>query len=92
MKKRYEKPQVAVEKFNFQQSIADNCGHDYNSTLGHPTHGNPSSCAWQLGNGILIWTSTNVGCGEDDIESPDYEFDGACYNAPSGTIKLFASY
>ena len=89
MKKEYCKPDVFVESYRLAQSIADSCGIDPAApgTLGKPTHGNPSVCGWDVG-GLIIWTSNGV-C--NIIADENEEVDGSCYNAPSGSIRLFAS-
>lgn len=90
MKKAYTKPQLFVEDFALTQTVASGCGTSTSSisSLGHPNHWGRSTCGWDLGSDIIVWTEGNV-CTYHISADADYE--GFCYNNPDGGIVIFAS-
>ena len=88
MKKTYEKPRAMMEYFTLSQSIAQSCGWNSDDYYGHPTHGDPYSCAWVDASGERYWTSTPP-CG--GAYSTELDVGEGCYNAPSGSNQIFAS-
>lgn len=88
MKKTYMKPSITMEYFTLNQSIAMSCGWTSDKFYGHPTHGDPSSCAWVDAGGERYWTATPTCDGE---YATDLDVGEGCYNAPSGSQQIFAS-
>lgn len=89
MKKTYIKPQLRVECFSLNQSIAAHCGYKDENYLGHPTHADKYSCGWDDGFGNVYWLDSVSKCGTkvgDDFVHEEY-----CYNNPTGLVTIFAS-
>lgn len=90
MKAVYVKPQLRVENFSLTDSVAKSCGWNWqdSTTIGNPTHGDPSSCGWKYNETDIVFTNTSnctlvVPTGDD--------LDGMCYNNPDGGVQIFAS-
>lgn len=82
MKKQYKKPILCVERFVLTQTIAHNCGHNLDFSMG--TLKTKESCGWNVG-GFELFIDPKI-C--------DYAMDGffgACYNAPEGGYNIFQS-
>lgn len=88
MKKTYMKPSITMEYFTLNQSIATSCGWTSDRFSGKPTHGDIHTCAWMEADGTMVWTATPP-CGGAYRE--DLEVSDGCYNAPSGSLQVFAS-
>ena len=88
MKKKYEKPMVAISLFELQQNIAAPCpGYNPDSTLGKPSNSDKNSCGWDMNN-IIIWQQKPA-CSR---LYPDFPIDGGvCYNNPGGGINIFGA-
>lgn len=90
MKKKYEKPQIFIEKFSLCTNIASDC----EGIVGNPSKG---SCA-VIGTGpdggiavfdgkvgaACVYTPTDLGLAED-------QWDGACYHVITEYNNLFNS-
>lgn len=96
MKKVYTKPVLMMEDFTLSQSIAHNCGDNLdwnNATLKYR-----GSCGWDLMlNGVV---DSGVQDTDGDVLFLDsqsvctfktLEFEGVCYNNPSGGFNIFNS-
>ena len=82
MKRVYEKPVLYIERFALTQSIAHNCSGNLDFGMG--TLKTKESCGWDVG-GIEIFMDPNI------CDFPTEEFQGVCYNAPSGGTIVFNS-
>lgn len=88
MKQKYMKPAIVMEQFELSQSIAESCGA-VNSSLGDPNLMDKHTCGWDVGF-TVVWLDTNNAC---VFPQEDYvEFQGVCYNNPSGHNTIFSSY
>ena len=89
MKKAYNKPELYVESFQLTQSIAGTCSAEWGgNTLGSPNHDSKSTCGWDMGN-MVLWIDSTTKCSMSLSE--DSEFQGICYNTPSGGNTIFGS-
>jgi hypothetical protein len=79
MKGNYKKPTLNVEYFTLTQTFARDCGS------GGADFGDPSDCAWDLGDGTLVFIVGN-NC---QIDGGDAEF--GCYNNPGEGNYSFRS-
>lgn len=78
-----------MEKFDLSQSIAAGCGAVAGgSSLGKPAHWNKDTCGWDLGN-VILWVESTGHCNADVGTNEDFE--GICYNNPSGGSSIFSS-
>lgn len=89
MKKKYEKPMIAISLFELQQNIAAGCGTNSGNEWGTPNHGSKTTCGWDIGDNQIIWIPNVQFCNEEI--SPDENFDGVCYNNFDGGFTIFAS-
>ena len=83
MKKVYAKPQIAFEDFSLNVSIA---------TCEDKSYGNAAkdSCGFLVPEwNRVVFISETTGC--NDIQAPDGNYNGICYDNPSGLIDLFNS-
>ena len=88
LKRTYEKPLFAVERFTMAQSVAAGCGvPGGGNTLGKPGHWSKTTCGWDMGNGT-IWVA-NSACTMPTDENANVN--GVCYNTPSGNYTIFSS-
>lgn len=87
MKKKYEKPMIAINRFDLQQNIAATCGFKPGGSFGGPTQNDKSNCGWGFGN-ITAWISP-PSC--DYLLKEEDVFDGVCYNNPNGGTHIFSS-
>lgn len=88
MKEKYVKPEIFIERFSLTQNIAAACGAVENGSLGTPTTGDRTSCKWDLGNNMSIFTSAancTIPLGDNDT------FEGVCFNAPNSNITVFGA-
>ena len=83
MKKVYEKPALYIERFMLTQSIASGCSPS-NPDFGMPNQNSKEVCGWDI-YGIEIFMDNNI------CDWPIEEFQGVCYNAPSGGMTAFAT-
>lgn len=96
MKRKYFKPDFAIERFGLAQSIASNCSAENpanpNASIGDPNWGSKDSCGWRVGD-YVIWTAANCSNvqGYPIIASPMEEVFGFCYNNPNGNNVIFNS-
>lgn len=89
MKQVYTKPVLMVETFTLTQTIATKCGAAHDSTLGTPTHYSKSTCGWDMGGNVVIWTTEVSSCVIK--EDKDIMINGVCYNNPDGNSSIFGS-
>lgn len=88
-RKKYIKPDFAVERFELSQVIASGCtavGGDYGSP---GLYLNQSTCFWEAGQ--TRYFNSQMNCDEGYDIGPDEEFGGICYHAPAGLQTAFGS-
>ncbi|MDO4333579.1 MAG: hypothetical protein Q4C58_12965 [Eubacteriales bacterium] len=85
MKKPYQKPEVCVENFVLANNIASNCTGDIVPTLsnGYTCKANDSFGTFHS-EYICEWTVS-------EEEYNDSEYEGICYNTPSGNVVIFSN-
>ena len=89
MKKKYEKPMIAISLFELQQNIAAACsGYKQGSSFGEPSSSDIYSCGWDTG-GAILWISEPACFGW--FLDEDEDFNGICYNNPSGGTSIFGA-
>lgn len=87
MKKRYDKPDVYVEKLSFSAIATYSCAQNANST------------EIQIPDGFddeTVFTDSNVYCyykvnTPNDLDSYGPDSETFCYNVPNDSTRLFAS-
>lgn len=96
MKKTYVKPNMNIERFSLLQNIASMCANvpgGGTETLGKPTWGSPTNCAWSLPNWSLF-ASGNTKCDIPLNVGDSFSTDNGeliCYNSPSSGVVVFGS-
>lgn len=89
MKKAYNKPVLFVESFQLTQSIAGTCSVAAGgNSLGSPNHDSKDTCGWDLGI-MVLWVDSSTNCNK--LLGTDADFEGLCYNTPSGGNTIFGS-
>ena len=93
MKEKYMKPCLVTESFELSQSIATSCGAphcDRETGIRGATAGDPGSCKYGVGDGVVFIFNTGAGTGC----TMDYDADVMsfyCYNNPGGSLSIFGS-
>lgn len=87
MKREYVKPVYLAEEFGFAQTIADVCIGDKGENV--PLHESKNTCAWLVDGETAIFFSSVAAC-KFPLD-PNGSYDEFCYNAPEGTVNMFAS-
>lgn len=86
MKKKYEKPQIYIENFSLDTTIAGDC----EGKVGNPTRG---ICPVKGTGGIDMFSGTVTACvyKPEDMGGKEDEWDGFCYHVPTEYSNLFNS-
>ncbi len=89
-RKKYTKPEIAVERFELTQIIAAGCtAANPNNEFGHPTHYmDQNSCYWE-GETAERYFNSNMAC--DVNLEPGQTINGICYHAPANSNTFFGS-
>ena len=80
MKKKYEKPQIYIETFSLDTTIAGSC------ELDTPLPSYEKSCGYPIRGGIVFIEGTSC-----TTVPENGEYNGFCYHVPIETNNLFNS-
>ena len=89
MKKKYEKPMIAISLFELQQNIAAACAaYTPDNSFGRPAQNSIGTCGWDADNEVVFAFGQEV-CTSPWFEELDH--DGICYNNPNGGMSIFGA-